>query len=233
MILLSAQVCAGAKVLRDWGIVLVNGECLISELFRGLCTGQIESADGFRLPDEYANSPLLCSVAHSQTGRFQSISLSVKVLDAVEFGKYFKFLLQASRERSSSSRDVFTVLMEGAVKLVCPDKIDIIRKNNKQKLHNDLIDSLQQKGLGWMKENVLSKGKPFVTQLVDILWQLDGHHEKLAAQSCPIPDLFSTYQNYNVPENYKRKRPNLKRETVSTMAQTLFNILQQVFKLYS
>jgi len=123
--------------------------------------------------------------------------------------------------------------MEGAVKLVCPDKIDIILKNNKQKLHNDLIDSLQQKGLGWMKENVLSKGKPFVTQLVHILWQLDGHHEKLAAQSCPIPDLFSTYQNYNVPENYKRKRPNLKRETVSTMVQTLFNILQQVFKLYS
>ena len=121
--------------------------------------------------------------------RFQSISLSVKVLNAVEFGKYLKFLLQASRERSSSSRDVFTVLMEGAVKLVFPDKIDIIWKNNKQKLHNDLIDSLQQKGL--------SKGKPFVTQLVHILWQLDGHHEKLAAQSCPIPDLFSTYQNYS------------------------------------
>ena len=39
-----------------------------------------------------------------------------------------------------------------------------------------------------MKENVLSE---FVAQLVDILWQLDGHHERLAAQSCSIPDLFS------------------------------------------
>ena len=94
MVLISAQVCAGAKVLRNWGILPVNGECLISELFHGLCTGQIESADGFRLPDEFANSPLLCSVAQSQNGQFQSISLSIKVLDAVEFGKYFKFLLQ-------------------------------------------------------------------------------------------------------------------------------------------
>ena len=193
MILISAQVCAGAKVLRNWGILPVNGECLISELFHGLCTGQIESADGFRLPDEFANSPLLCSVAQSQNGQFQSISLSIKVLDAVEFGKYFKFLLQGQCIMvKSSSRNVFTVLMEGAGKLVWPDKIEIICKNNKQKLHNDLIDLLQQKELGWMKENVLSEGKPFVTQLVDILWQLDGHHDKLAAQSCPIPDLFSS-----------------------------------------
>ena len=29
---------------------------------------------------------------------------------------------------------------------------------------------------------LLSAGKLFVTQFGDILWQLDGHHEKLAAQ---------------------------------------------------
>ena len=63
-------------MLKDWGILSINGECLISEVFHGLSTGQIESADGFRLPDEFADSPV-----------------SIKVLDAVEFGKYFKFLL--------------------------------------------------------------------------------------------------------------------------------------------
>jgi len=30
MILISVQVCAGVKVLRDWGILLVNSECLIN-----------------------------------------------------------------------------------------------------------------------------------------------------------------------------------------------------------
>lgn len=45
------------------------------------------------------------------------------------------------------------------------------------------IKCLQEKDLRWSKENVLSAGKPFVTQLGDILWRLDGHHEKLAANS--------------------------------------------------
>ena len=71
------------------------------------------------------------------------------------------------------------------------------------------------KGSGWTKENVLSVGKPFVTQLGDILWQLDGHHEKLAAQQCAVPTMFSEFQGYNTPENYKQKRPNLKRENAS------------------
>ena len=121
--------------------------------------------------------------------------------------------------------------MEEAGKIVWPDKIEILRKNNKQKLHNDLIDLLKQNGLGWTKQNVLSEGRPFILQLVEILWQLDGHHEKLAAQSCAIPDIFASFQNYNVPENYKRKRPNLKGELVAIWAQTLFNILQQVSNL--
>jgi len=58
------QVCAGAKVLKDWGILSIK---LIenAEVFHGLSTGQIESADGFRLPDEFADSLVLCSAAHS------------------------------------------------------------------------------------------------------------------------------------------------------------------------
>ena len=78
MILISVQVCVGAKVLKDWGILSVNGECIISEVFQDLCSGGIESAEGFRLPDEYANTPVSCSISHSQLGRFQSISLAIK-----------------------------------------------------------------------------------------------------------------------------------------------------------
>ena len=118
--------------------------------------------------------------------------------------------------------------MKEAGRLQWPEKYDVTRKNNRQKLHNDLIDCLQEKELGWSKENVLSAGKPFVTQLGEILWRLDGHHEKLAAQQCAIPSTFLQFQGYNVPETYKQKKPNLKRESVATMSQTLFGILQQV-----
>jgi len=65
-------------------------------------------------------------------------------------------------------------------------------------------------------------------QLSDILWQLDRHHKKFAMQTCPVPEFFSKFQKYNLPESYKRRRPNFKCESVSSMSQQLFNTLQQV-----
>ena len=37
-------------------------------------------------------------------------------------------------------------------------------------------------------------------QLGDVLWQIDGHHEKLAAQQCAVPSTFSQLMGFNVPE---------------------------------
>ena len=67
-----------------------------------------------------------------------------------------------------------------------PEKYKIARKNNQQKLHNDVIELLQEKNIGWLKQNVLSEGRPFVLQL----WKLDGHHEKFTTQTGPIPEFF-------------------------------------------
>ena len=84
--LVSVQVCAGVTVLREWGILAVNGDSTFGEVFHGLSTGQIESADGFHLPEQYADSPVSCSIAPILLGKFESIPLSIKVQDAVEFG---------------------------------------------------------------------------------------------------------------------------------------------------
>ena len=113
MVLLSVQVCAGVKVVRDWGIVGVNGDSTVGEVFYGLSLGHVESADCFRLPDEYADSPVGCSIVPTQTGRFQSIPLSIKVQDAVEFGKYLKFVLHCHYVPPTTSQDAFAVLMIG------------------------------------------------------------------------------------------------------------------------
>ena len=56
------------------------------------------------------------------------------------------------------------MLMEEAGKLACPDKIEIICKNDKQKFYNDVIDLLQKNKLEWSKDMVLSQDKPFVSQ---------------------------------------------------------------------
>ena len=64
-------------------------------------------------------------------------------------------------------------------------------------MYNDLIELLQEKNMGWMKQNVLFEGRPFVfvLQLTDFFWQLDGHHEKLSAQACQIPEFFQSFKN--------------------------------------
>ena len=41
MILIPVQVCVGVKVLRDWDILSVNSDAIISEVFQGLCMGQV------------------------------------------------------------------------------------------------------------------------------------------------------------------------------------------------
>ncbi len=101
--LVSVQVCAGVKVFREWGVLAVNSDSTVGEVFHGLSTGHIESADGFRLPEQYADSPVSCSIAPTLLGKFQSIPLSIKVQDAVEFGKYLKFVLQCSTVRPTSN----------------------------------------------------------------------------------------------------------------------------------
>jgi len=91
--------------------------------------GLIESADGFA----YRISTRTHLYSHCH---FQPISLTIKVVDAVEFGKYFKFLLTVQEQSSTQTRrNAFTLLMEEAGKLVCPEKVDIC-ENNKQRLYN-------------------------------------------------------------------------------------------------
>ena len=68
-----------------------------------------------------------------------------------------------------------------------------------------MIELLQEKNMGWTKQSVLSEGRegrPFVQQLTDILWQLDGYHDKLATQTCPVPDFFEV-SKLQLPESYK------------------------------
>ena len=62
------------------------------------------------------------------------------------------------------TKNAYDILMYEAGRLVWPEKYEIVRKNNRQKLHNDVIELLQEKNMRWTKQNVLSKGRPFVLQ---------------------------------------------------------------------
>ena len=54
--LVSVRVCVGVKVLCEWGVLDVNSESTIGEVFHGINTGQVESHNRFHLPEQYTDS---------------------------------------------------------------------------------------------------------------------------------------------------------------------------------
>lgn len=58
--------------------------------------------------------------------------------------------------------------------------------------------------------------------LVECLWYIDGRHLVIQQQSCPIPSVFSKFQQYNVPEKSKHSIGN---ESRSTLCNPQFSLL--------
>ena len=94
--------------------------------------------------------------------------------------------------------------------------------NKKDKLYNMIV----KKNLGWM--DPLKYGKPFVVDLCNLLWFIDGHHDVFASRSCPTPLFFSTFVGYNLPELSKhrcRSVSNMSHENCWSMLQHCKNML--------
>ncbi len=65
--------------------------------------------------------------------------------------------------------------------------------------------------------------------LTDTLGYIDGHHESLKKQSCPIPEPFTRFTGYNTPElskHRKRTVQNLSSSSLQAMSTSLFHTLQ-------
>jgi hypothetical protein len=63
-------------------------------------------------------------------------------------------------------------------------------RTKKDKLYNDFLGLLSEENMHFTTADVDSLGKIFVKTIVECLWYVDGHHEKLKRQSAPIPDYF-------------------------------------------
>jgi len=80
-----------------------------------------------------------------------------------------------------------------------PPEIDEL-KIGKQKLWNAVVTFLNKGGHVWCGSEVVNSGVALVRALVDTLWTIDGHHDTLCSRSYPIPEFFSCFSGYNVPE---------------------------------
>lgn len=63
-------------------------------------------------------------------------------------------------------------------------------RNQKQKLLNDFIAFLSNKGLKWYADEIGSSGEAFMKAMVDTLWLMDGQHDAFRSRDRLIPSTF-------------------------------------------
>ena len=108
----------------------------------------------------------------------------------------------------------------------------VIVRSKKDKLYNDFIGLLKEENVIFPASEGNSSGRNFIKTAVDCLWYVDGHHDTLQKQSCPIPQLFQCFVGYNTPElskHRKRQGTNMSSAMLSTLASSLFQNLQGSF----
>ena len=105
-------------------------------------------------------------------------------------------------------------------------------RTRKDKFYNDFIGFLKEENATFPANSVNSCCKNFTKVMVDCLWYIDGHHDTLRKQSCPIPQLFQQFVGYNIPEaskHRKRQVSNMSSTVLSTLDSSLYQNLQGSF----
>lgn len=103
--------------------------------------------------------------------------------------------------------NAFNVLMRQPV-LQWPAKV-AKGTNAKLDLKADFQTWLEEEKIGWLAGHVDTHGAPFINTMAEALWYVDGHHQKLHARSCAVPELLQRFSGYNRPEKHGHKLPTL------------------------
>lgn len=208
------------KFLREFGLINAPLAVTIAILFRELCQGVLETGDSFVLPQEYTESDVKAFVSDALAGTYQSVPLSSKVGDVLQFGKFIKFELDAVGKIEVPVKNAFDILFAESGNKRLPDMKPnpTIGTNSKQTLHNDFVNWLKEKNLQW---NDVSQtyGNKFVRVVVDTFWMVDCHRT-LSQQNCTIP--FEEFSGYNVPRQHKMAPKALCCEDLQHAAQSFF-----------
>ena len=152
-----------------------------------------DEGDSRTLDTALRGLPLVCKVGLSRKGDFQRILPSLTVDDALEFGKYFWFILQGGGEgngvaqsvgRPAPILDAFTIMRSAAADVHLPQLKVLTTTNILLRLKNDFVKYLQEKQLGWSIH-------------VDII-PLVGVWAPLNCQQAPIPEclVVSTFGDF-------------------------------------
>ena len=80
----------------------------------------------------------------------------------------------------------------------------------KDKLHNDVIETLKKNKVGFLPSQRVIEGGNFVSVLTNALWYLDPQLEKLAQRHIHLPELYSKLKGYRDMRKAHQKIPEIK-----------------------
>ena len=164
---------------------------------------------------------------------------SLNLCNAAELaGKYVKYYVRKNvpitpEEPEKTQVNAFEIMM-AASRACATHQLSITNlRNNKDKLHNDILSFIQMSPLKWHNSEVSSgTAARCLSTLTDVLWYIDGMHDTLNERSCKVPTVFNQFTGYNKPENHRhRKRVchSMSREELLSHSRALFVCLSNPF----
>ena len=142
------------------------------------------------------------------------------------FGLYIRFIVSLDEPKTSAediSRNAFAIMMQDQ-RYICaqapslPDAV--VERTKKDKLFNDLLRVVEQKGLK-LSSGELESCRSYLIAVTSAL-------STRSCCGCDIPELFQPFKGYNSPQlskHRKREHMNLNADKVATHAASLYDHL--------
>ena len=204
-------------------MALVNCSVLNRTLNKTVLPWSIISVESGVTVQQFYDEKVVCKLPDELDLESAGLGKSKDSLDKIEmssldsainiFGPFLRYNTCSRLHQLPLARDAFALLMASQKQLLqagLPACIPV--RTKKDKLYNDFLGLLSEENMHFMTADVDSSGKIFVKTIVECLWYVDGHHEKLKRQSAAIPDYFGRFTGYNLPElskHRKRQHTNL------------------------
>ena len=234
--LVSVEIVSGCKVLKEWDVHQVSETVTLGGIYCGIISGKVESSLSFWIPHELQDQPFVCSIGKSQNGPFHDCPCSIPARNATDFaGKFMQYRVEPSDAHLSTSitvtregQDAFSVLMCSQWQVQFVQRVSS-PKNKKEELANAITSWLEKEGVGFQPTDVETKGKCLLITLTDALSVIDEHCQTLADRSYSVPDKFTYFSGYNVPEATSTSKKTLQRTAVEVNACKVFELLEKLW----
>jgi len=185
MAFLVIRVECGVHVLVPWFMVSIepyeHNQTLMEYQAR-LTSGKIDS--DICLSENFYDVPISFQAANSELGPWIMVSSMCKISSVLQIKKtYIRILLRAAAQAPKLllEKNAFEVMSQKSKERILPSLQDVTIKNNRKELWNVIIYWLDEKKVGWRRDEVKSFGNLFVATMTAIFWYISGSEAKFTA----------------------------------------------------